>query len=160
MPAARLVQVSPNGGAAFSLVGDVYRILADGKQTGGVYTPVESRILPGGGPPLHIHRREDEAFYVLEGEIAFQVGDQKISASAGTFLQAPRNIPHTYKNEGKSPVRMLVFIMPPGFENFVKEVAKPLPSFDSAPAPVAPADIEKLMAAVPQYGIEILLPPK
>jgi len=160
MSAAKLIQVSPNGGAAFSLVGDVYRILADGEQTGGVYTLVESRILPGGGPPPHIHRCEDEAFYVLEGEIAFQVGDQKISATAGTFLQGPRNIPHTYKNEGKSPVRMLVFITPSGFENFVKEVATPLPSFDSAPAPVAQADIEKLMATVPKYGIEILPSPK
>jgi len=157
---AQLVHVSPNGGAAFSLVGDVYRFLATGEQTGGVYTLVEARVLPGGGPPPHVHRREDEAFFILEGEMTFQIGDEKITAKPGTFLQGPRDIPHTYKNEGRSPVRMLVYVMPPGFENFVKEAAKPLPTFDSAPMPVAAEDIQKLMTIVLKYGIEILPPPK
>lgn len=157
---AQLLHVSPNGGTTFSLAGDVYRILAAGEQTGGVYTLVETRILPGGGPPPHVHRREDEAFFILEGEMTFQIGDKKVAAKPGTFLQGPRDVPHAYKNEGVSPARMLVFVVPPGFENFVKEAATPLAAFDSAPAPVAPVDVEKLMAIVPKYGIEILSPPK
>lgn len=68
-------------------------------------------------------------------------------------------IPHTFKNNGQSAARMLVFVMPSGFENFVKEFAQPLPSFDSPAIPVTQEEIDKLIAVTPKYGIEILSPP-
>jgi quercetin dioxygenase-like cupin family protein len=156
---AQLIQLGAGDGPAFSAVGDVYRILATGAQTSGVYTLAESRVLPGGGPPPHIHHREDESFFVLEGEITFTLGDKKVLGKPGSFIQGPRGIPHAFKNESQSPARMLIHITPAGFENFLAEIAQRMPSFDSPPAPVTPADIEKLLAVTPKYGIEILPPP-
>ena len=156
---AQLIHAAPGEGPAFSAVGDVYRILATGEQTGGAYVLSEARVLPGGGPPPHIHHREDEAFFVLEGEITFLLGDKKVVAVAGTFIQGPRGIPHAFKNESNAPARMLLQLTPPGFEKFMAEIAQTVPSFDSPSLPVTPADIQKLLAVAPQYGIEILPPP-
>src|SRR5437899_12438877 len=66
---AKVIQVNPGEGDAFSAVGDVYRVLASGDQPGGVYAPSEIRVSPDNGPPPHIHSYDDEAFFVLEGEI-------------------------------------------------------------------------------------------
>lgn len=156
---AQVIQLKPGEGPAFSMVGDVYRVLATGEQTGGVYALCESRVLPGGGPPPHIHHREDEWFYVLEGEITFTVNGKTIAAKAGSFILGPRGIPHAFKNESNAPARMLIHVTPPGFEKFMAEFAVRVPSFESPPAPVTPADIEKLMVVAPKYGIELLPPP-
>jgi len=155
---AEVIFSKPGEGQAFSAVGDVYRILAGGDQTGGTYALSEARVLPGGGPPPHIHHREDESFFVLEGEITFMLGDKKVVAKPGTFIQGPRGIPHAFKNESSTPARMLIHVTPPGFEKFIAEFAQPVPSFDSPPLPVTPAEIEKLLAVAPKYGIEILPP--
>jgi quercetin dioxygenase-like cupin family protein len=156
---AQVIQFRNGEGPAFTAVGDVYRILATGEQTGGAYALSEARVLPGGGPPPHIHHREDEAFFVLEGEITFRLGDRTVVAKPGTFIQGPRGIPHAFKNETNAPARMLIFVTPPGFDQFLAEIAEPVPSFESAPKPVTPADIQKLLAIAPKYGIEILPPP-
>ena len=156
---AHVIHSTPGEGPAFSAVGDVYRILASGEQTGGSYALSEARVLPGGGPPPHVHHREEEAFFILEGEITFTLDGKRIVAGPGTFLQGPRDVPHAFKNESSAPARMLILVTPPGFEKFIASIAQPVPSFDSPPLPVTPADIERLMAIAPQYGIEILPPP-
>src|ERR1700744_2816482 len=107
---------------------------------------------------MHNHRREDESFYILEGELTFFTPGKKFTAGPGTFVQNPRDIPHTFKNEGTVPARYLVYAMPSGFEKFVMEAGTLLPSADSAPLPMTPAVIEKLLATAPKYGIEILPP--
>jgi quercetin dioxygenase-like cupin family protein len=155
----QLIQLSAGEGPAFSAVGDVYRILAAGEQTGGVYVLSEARVLPGGGPPPHIHHREDESFFVLEGEITFMLGDKNVVAKPGAFIQGPRGIPHAFKNEGSVPARMLIHVTPPGFDKFLAEIGEPVASFDSPPTPVTAEAIQKLLAAAPNYGIEILPPP-
>jgi len=156
---AQIIQLVTGEGPAYSAVGDVYRILATGEQTGGAYVLSEARVPPGGGPPPHIHHREDESFYVLEGEIAFTLGDRQVVATPGSFVQGPRGIPHAFKNQSGSPARMLILVTPPGFEHFMAEIGTPLPSFDAAPLPVTQADIQKLLAVAPKYGIEVLSPP-
>ena len=156
---AQVIQLSGGEGPAYSAVGDVYRILATGEQTGGAYALSEARVLPGGGPPPHIHHREDEAFFVLEGEITVTLGDRKVVAKPGSFIQGPRGIPHAFKNESSAPARMLILVTPPGFERFLAEFAQPVASIESPPMPVTLADIQKLLAVAPKYGIEILPPP-
>jgi len=156
---ANPLHLDASAGPAFSAAGDVYRILATGEQTGGVYALCEARVLPGGGPPPHIHHREDESFFVLEGEVAFTLGDKKVVAKTGAFVQGPRGIPHAFKNESPAPARMLILVTPPGFEKFLADFAHPVPSFASPPVPVTPADIEQLLSVAPKYGIEILPPP-
>ena len=156
---ARFIHAHPGEGVAYSAAGDVYRILATGEQTGGVSVLVEARVLPGGGPPPHIHHQEDESFFVLEGEITFLLGDQRVVAPPGTFIQGPRGIPHAFKNESPGPARMLIQVTPPGFEHFLAEIGHRVPAFDSVPLPVTPADIQNLLAVAPKYGIEVLPPP-
>jgi len=156
---AKIIHVDPGEGAAFSAVGDVFRVLASGQQTGGAYSLSEIRVSANNGPPPHVHSREDESFFVVEGEITFRIGDEKIVARPGTFILGPRGVPHTFKNTSQSPARMLVLVMPPGFENFVNEFAQPVPSFDSPPIPVSQNEIDKLLAAAPNYGVQILPQP-
>ena len=120
---AKVIHIGPAEGDAFSAVGDVYRVLASSRQTGGVYTLSEIRVSPNNGPLPHIHSREDECFFVLEGELDFQIGDETIMARPGTFIQGPRGIAHSFRNNTQLPARMLVFITPAGFENFVNEFA-------------------------------------
>ena len=75
----------PGEGRTIAVVGDVYRFLATGDDTNGKYAMWEAIVPPGGGPPPHVHSREEEAFYILEGEITFQIGDKRIVATAGMF---------------------------------------------------------------------------
>ena len=156
----QVIHFGPGDGDAFSAVGDVYRVLACGHQTGGVYALSEIRVSPNNGPPPHIHSREDECFFVLEGEIDFQVGDERITARPGTFIQGPRGIAHSFKNNTQLPARMLAFVTPAGFENFFNEFAQPVASFDSPAIPARQDEIDKLLAAAPKYGLQILTPNK
>lgn len=156
---AAIINLAKGQGPTVSAVGDIYRVLATGEQTGGAYALCEARVLPGGGPPPHVHRREDESFFILEGEITFTLDGRKTVARAGSFLQSPRHLPHAFKNEGSVAARMLILTTPAGFEKFLAEFAQPVPSFDSPPLPVTEADIQKLLAVAPKYGIEILPPP-
>ena len=156
----QVIHLGPSEGDAFSAVGDVYRVLASGRQTGNVYALSEIRVSPNNGPLPHIHSREDECFFVLEGEIDFQVGDEKITAGPGAFIQGPRGIPHSFKNNTQLPARMLGFVTPAGFENFFEEFARPVASFDSSAISPSKDEVDKLLAAAPKYGLQILSPNK
>ncbi len=113
----------PAEGRTIGIVGDIYRFLVTGEETGGRYAVFEAIVLPGGGPPPHIHRREDETFCVLEGEITFQVGDEKLIAGPGTFINmpignAPPRTPATKASTttGLLLLRLLLFL----FRNFAR----------------------------------------
>ena len=147
----------PSEGRVIGVVGDVYRFLATGDETDGRYATFEATVLPGGGPPPHIHRREDETFYVLEGEITFQVGDQRRVASAGTFVHMPIGNLHAFKNETDRPAKMLITFAPAGLEGMFFDVGKELADGDMPDEP-SPAEIERLLAASADYGIEYKLP--
>jgi quercetin dioxygenase-like cupin family protein len=131
-----------------------------GAETGGAYALIDCRIPPDGGPPPHIHRREDEDFFIIDGELTFYVEGKEVKAPAGTYIHVPRNIPHSFKNMSSKEVRALIWVRPAGLEVFFQEIGTRLPDSSAAPAPVTPADIEKLIATAPKYGIEILPPPK
>ena len=91
------------------------------------YSMVEWASEPGApGSSVHIHRMTDEAFYVLEGTFGFQVGEQTVEGSAGTFVSAPKGIVHAFWNQGATSARMLVTMSPPGFWRYLKELAEGL----------------------------------
>ncbi len=145
-------------GRTIGVVGDVYRFFATGEDTGGKYAMWEAVVPPGGGPPPHIHSREEEAFYVLEGEITFQIDGQRLVASAGMFANMPVGSLHSFKNESGEPAKMLISVAPAGLERMFFEVGQPLKN-DGTTAPVPTMDdIEKLLAVAPRYGIEIVVP--
>lgn len=144
------------GGRAIAVVGDIYRFLATGEETGGAYALFEATVGPGGGPPPHVHQREEEGFYVLEGEITFTVGTERIMAGPGTFANMPVGTPHTFKNETDRPAKMLISVVPAGLEQMFFEVGRPVePESVSAPPP-SPEEIGRLLEAAPRYGIELL----
>lgn len=107
---------------------------------------------PGWATPYHTHNREDEAFYVLEGEVAFVCAGKWLKGTAGAFVFGPREIAHGFKVIGSSPARMLILNTPPGFENFVLALIQP------ASAPPSPPDMQKLVETAARFGIEILGP--
>jgi quercetin dioxygenase-like cupin family protein len=148
----------PGEGRTVAVVGDVYRFLATGQDTNGKYTLWEAIVSPGGGPPPHVHSREEEGFYILEGEITFLVDDQRRVAGPGLFVNMPVGTPHTFKNEGDEPARMLISVAPAGLEQMFFEVGQPVPEGTRSAAPPTREEIEKLLAVAPRYGIEIRLP--
>jgi quercetin dioxygenase-like cupin family protein len=145
-------------GRRIGVVGDVYRFLVAGEDTDGRYAQWEAIVPPGGGPPPHIHSREEEGFYILEGEITMQVGDERFVAVAGTFANMPVGSLHSFKNESGKPARMLITVAPAGLEQMFLEVGQPVA--DDATAAPAPsrAEIEKLLAVASRFGVEIKVP--
>jgi quercetin dioxygenase-like cupin family protein len=119
---------------------------ATGQTTNGAFGLVEQVLPPGFASPYHTHQLEDEAFYVLEGEMAFVIDGQWTQARAGTFLFGPRNIPHGFKVLGDQPARLLLLCAPGGFEQFVLDMSEPAP---------APPDMARLMAVAAKYQIDI-----
>lgn len=148
----------PGEGRTIGVVGDIYRFLATAEDTGGKYAMWEAIVPPGGGPPPHIHSREEEAFYVLEGEITFQIGDNRLVATAGTFANMPIGSLHSFKNETSQPAKMIILVAPAGLEQMFFEVGQPVEPGATAASPPTKADIEKLLAAAPRYGVEIKVP--
>lgn len=148
----------PGEGRTIVVVGDVYRFLAVGAETGGQYAQWEAIVPPGGGPPPHIHSREEEGFYVLEGEITFQIGEERILATAGTFANMPRGVLHSFKNEGVMPARMIISVAPAGLEEMFAEVGREVPAGTTIAAPPTREEIGRLLEAAPRYGLEIVLP--
>ncbi|MFO0806265.1 MAG: cupin domain-containing protein [Gemmataceae bacterium] len=142
-----------------AVVGDVYRFLATGEDTNGAYALWEALVPPGGGPPPHVHSREEEGFYILDGEIAFTVNGERIVAKAGTFANMPVGTPHSFRNDSDRPARMLISVAPAGLEKMFFECGTALPDGATTAVPPTKADIEKLLAIAPDYGIEIRLPP-
>src|SRR5436189_2341452 len=145
-------------GRTVAVVGDVYRFLATGEDTNGKYALWEAIVPPGGGPPPHTHSREEEGFYVLEGEIVLSVGDERLAVSAGMFANIPVGVQHAFKNETSKPARMLISVAPAGLEKMFFEVGVPMPAgATTAPAPTQ-EEIAKLLEIAPRYGVEMKPP--
>ena len=149
---------TPTEGRTIAVVGDVYRFLATGEDTNGKYAQWEAIVPPGGGPPPHVHSREEEGFYILEGEITFQIGDERVVATAGMFANMPVGTPHSFKNESTLPAKMLISVAPAGLEQMFFEVGVPVVQGSTSAPPPTKAEIDKLLEIAPSYGIEIRLP--
>jgi quercetin dioxygenase-like cupin family protein len=107
----------PQGGEA-----NITEILATREQTGGSFGAWRYTSVPGGGPPLHIHRAEDEFFYVLKGEFAFQLGDCIKHAPAGSFVFIPKDVVHTFQTISSEPGVLLGSVHPGGFEGLFQDL--------------------------------------
>ncbi len=121
--------------------GDEYRFLITGDQSSGRYFAMEAFVPPGAGPPPHIQNREEEAFYVLSGEVVFYANGQRISGKAGTFLHVPRGVPHRFKNESTADSRLLIWFGPAGIEAMMERMA---------------ADPDNYVAIGAEHGVEFV----
>jgi quercetin dioxygenase-like cupin family protein len=149
----------PSGsGPAYWGPGTLLTFLITGKDTGGAFFLAEMSIPPGGGPPPHVHSREDESFHVLEGSLTVRVGEDTLIASAGDFAFLPRGIAHSFKNTGATTVRALVLVTPAGLENYFAEVFDLAEAGKSIPAPPGQELIARALAASSRYGLELMPP--
>ena len=148
---------SPESDNNIWFLGTLARIKASGKTTGGAMSVIEFTHPPGFATPKHVHSREDEAFYILEGAMQAQCGEKSFRATPGSLVWMPKGVPHSYAVEGDEPLRSLAITMPAGFEEFVAEVGEPALT-DELPQPAEP-DIPLLVAAAERHGQQILGPP-
>ncbi|WP_375468258.1 cupin domain-containing protein [uncultured Nostoc sp.] len=152
--------VQPGKGSTFLVLGDLYTLLAEGKDTGGRYGLAEVLMQPQSIAPPHIHEQADEADYVLEGEVEYQHDEQTIVATAGTFMHFTRGQYHGYKNIGLKPAKILMWVTPAGGEQFFAEVGQPvnLPLNEEERnllGVINPADLEKAIAlASTKYDLQ------
>ena len=149
--------LNPQEGRALWFLGTLMTLKAGGEQTGGAFTLLECLMPPGFAPPPHVHRAEDEGFYLLEGDLTVTCGAEQWRAGPGAFVWLPRGLPHGFTVEGTTPARMLQVTAPAGFERFAAEVGQPAQT-PVLPPPAAPA-IERLLASAARHQIEILGPP-
>lgn len=147
--------VLPNGGDQVWVVDELIRFVVTGAETGGAYVLTESMVLPNGGPPTHVHQREDEAFWVLEGELEVMVGEQTFTVPTGGYIHLPRGMPHRFFNAGSTPARFLTLISPAGLEGFFREVGVPFVEGGDPPLE-DPAHIASIHNTVGRYGVELL----
>jgi len=140
---------------AFWALGGRFETLAGVAETGNGYSMFEAVMTKLAEPPLHVHHGEDEAWYVLSGKLTFHIGDQVHVAPPGTYVFAPRDVPHWFTVD-EEPTRVLVFASPGGaFERIVGETGVPV---ESHPGPVPP-DPATLAEPLRRNGVEILAPP-
>ena len=139
-------------------LGALSTIKSSGETTGGRVAVTENWAPRGHGSPLHVHHNEDEWFYVLSGELTCWVDGQVITATEGSFVYGPRDVPHTF-TVSSDEARFLLVIEPAGFENFLRALSEPAQTPTLPPASLEPPALEAMMAAAAEYGLEILGPP-
>jgi quercetin dioxygenase-like cupin family protein len=140
-------------GEAIWWFGALAEIKATTADTGGLMTILEITEPPGIEVPLHVHYREDEAFWILEGDVTITVGDMTVECHAGDYAFGPRGIPHRY-TVGENGCRMLFILTPGGFEGLVREMGEPARA-RTLPPPGEP-DMERVAAVAQAYGCELL----
>ena len=149
------VAVPKDAGEARWWFGSLAVIKATAAHTGGQMTIVEITNPPGFAAPLHVHHREDEGFWILEGDVTFEVGDTTIEAHAGDYAFGPRAIPHRY-TVGDTGARMLFIFTPGGFEELLITTSEPAASRTLPPPSTAAPDLARIAAIARAYGNELL----
>jgi mannose-6-phosphate isomerase-like protein (cupin superfamily) len=136
-------------GKSLHVLTETVTIKIPSERVNGAYSVTEIVTPPGGGAPPHIHRRENEMFYILEGEFEFRCGDRMFNAAKGAIVALPKEIPHAYKNTGNVLGKTLLVLIPGGTEKAFEEISI-LPS--------GPPDLEKINTITMKYGVEFLQP--
>jgi quercetin dioxygenase-like cupin family protein len=145
-------------GEAHWLLGMLEIVKISGADTGGEFGMIEVTVRKGEGSPWHVHREEDEWFYVLEGEFTVWVGDERLSLPAGAFAFGPKGVPHTFYGETDG-ARALIGFAPFQFEGFLREVGEPANERVLPPPLTEPPDMARLIPIAARNGFDILGPP-
>ena len=142
------------------LLGGLWGFLADSEDTNGQFSVIEIMAPKGLEPARHVHHREDESFYVLEGKITYYVGEETYESGPGTFVFLPRGVPHSFTFE-TDVVRMLTISAPAGIEELFRDpsFSEPAQALTLPPPPTGPPDMVALVEEAASYGVEIVGPP-
>ncbi len=152
--------LDPQAGPSVSVVGDTYRVLASGAQTGGAYAIIDMLVPPQGGPGPHAHAEIQEAFYVVAGEVVVRSETQTYTARVGAFVDIPKGgAVHSFKNESDAVAHLLCVVVPAGLDQFFEEIGQPVAAGTFLPpTPPAPAELARLQAVAQRYGQELFPP--
>lgn len=152
--------VGGGDGSVVSVVGDTYRLVTTGEQTGGAYALIDMLVPPGGGPGPHSHAQFEEAFYVLSGEIEVGTEAGFYTAKAGDFVRIPKGgMVHQFTNKSDSTARLLCLAVPAGLESLFREIGQPAQAGQLLPKPeMNPSELERLAKAAEKHG-QKLYPP-
>ncbi|HEX9513190.1 MAG TPA: cupin domain-containing protein [Puia sp.] len=154
------ITIGAQDGQNLSVVGDTYRILITGKETGGAYAAIDMLIPPNGGPGPHSHADFQESFYVIDGEIEVKSEASTYTAKKGSFVNIPKGgIVHCFKNKTDQIAHLLCVVVPSGLEEFFIEIGKPVAigTFLALP-PMNEEAMKKIQPIVEKYG-QKLFPP-
>jgi quercetin dioxygenase-like cupin family protein len=152
------VALQQGDGDARWFLGALCTIKSSAETTGGRVAVTENLAPRGHGSPLHVHSQEDEWFYVLSGELTFWIDGLVTTATAGSFVYGPRDVPHTFMVTSDE-AHFLLVAEPAGMEDFIRTLSEPAQALSMPPASVEPPALDVLMAAAAGHGIEILGPP-
>jgi quercetin dioxygenase-like cupin family protein len=154
---SQITHVPAGEGDTLWVVGDTYTLKATAETTDGSLALIEASIPAGSGPPPHVHTSEDEAYYVLEGQIEVLDGERMFLAGPGSFVFIPRGVVHRFRNTGHGHARMLVLFQPAGFEEFLRGVGQPAEAGAPAP-PLDDAELARTVQLAPRFGLELRVP--
>lgn len=143
-------------GCHIAVAGDVYTYLASAEDTNGQYALLKAVVHPGGGPPPHLHRKEEEAFFILKGELSIFAGGDWLTATAGDWVLAPRDAEHAFTNNTNEPVEMLILLAPAGLEEMFLLTGTPWADPQEAPGRPKATEVKRMMDMAPKYGIEFM----
>lgn len=154
------ITVGANEGRNISVVGDTYRVIVSGRDTGGSFAAIDMLIPPGGGPGPHAHAGIEECFYVIDGEIEVISESGNYLAGKGSFVNIPKGgIVHCFKNKTEKIAHLLCFVVPAGLDAFFEEIGQPVGYGQFLPAPqIDDAYAKKLALIGERYGQEIFPP--
>ena len=139
-------------GKSVWFLGTLITFKAEGENTANGFALCEFVLPVGFAPPLHMHHREDQAFYILEGTLQVTCGDQTFTATPGCFVYLPRGIVHGFQVEGDQPARVLEMTTPTGFEHYYEEMGEPARTL-TLPSPKE-LDIQKMLALMAKYHVD------
>jgi quercetin dioxygenase-like cupin family protein len=146
---------SAEPGNSFWYMGQLMSALAEGEDTGGRLTVYEILFPPDSGPPLHVHEREDETFYVIEGSLSVRMGDEEFEAPTGSFVFQPRGFTHAFRSSSEG-ARALLLVVPSGLESFFHALGRPAEAMALPPEggrPPSSEQIAQMEATLAEYGV-------
>lgn len=144
------IALGPGEGRRIRVFDATMTVKAGGHETGGAFDAIEVLSPPGEGPPLHLHRRHEEAFFVLDGEFTFRSGEELVKLTPGGFLYVPRDTVHSYQNTGRRRGRLFVVLTPGGNDRFFAELGA---------LPPGPPDMARITPIFERYDLELVGPP-
>jgi len=148
--------VPADSGPSFWGPGDRYTFLITGAQSDGAYFIMEAIVPPEGGPPPHIHHREQESFYVLDGALDINMGDKVVQATTGDFVHIPCGMVHAFRNTGSTTARLLLIFSPGGIEKFFEETLEQVEDRSADSPDNMDAVVARYIEAAPRHGLKFV----
>ncbi|TVP39723.1 cupin domain-containing protein [Candidatus Nitrosocosmicus arcticus] len=155
MKSSKVKVIEPNKGKHIAVAGDINSILASKEDTAGTYSFIEAKVFPGGGPIPHIQTREHEGFYIIEGQLLFNVDGQRIEAKPGMFVNIPPNVLHSFKNETTETAKIIIVLSPAGMEQLFVEVGVEVSNNNVKPQSMDNGQKQTFARLASNYGMKI-----